>query len=119
MNATVKSIFSIFFVFFISFSGLAEVTLPEFGKQVVIDQTQTLSSNQIETLRTKLTDFYKSKGAQVAVLILPSTEEETIEQLGIRLAEKWKIGREGIDDGVILIVAKNDRKMPPKSSFFL
>jgi uncharacterized protein len=47
----------------------------------------------------------------VAILILPTTQPETIEQFGIRLAEAWKIGRGGVDDGVIVIVAKEDRKM--------
>src|ERR1019366_5563383 len=51
------------------------------------------------------------KGSQVAVLIVPTTAPETIEQYSIRVAEAWKIGRKKIDDGALLVVAKNDRKL--------
>ena len=59
----------------------------------------------------KLAAFEQRKGSQIAVLIVPTTGAETIEQYGIRVAEAWKLGREGIDDGVLFLVAKEDRAL--------
>lgn len=75
----------------------------------VTDLTGTLTRDQQTQLDTALAAIEREKGTQVAVLLLPSTHPETIEQYGIRLAEAWKIGRKGTDDGVIVIVAKADR----------
>jgi uncharacterized protein len=75
----------------------------------VTDLTGTLTRDQQAQLESQLVSLERDKGAQIAVLLLPTTLPETIEQFGIRLAEAWKIGRKGADDGVIVIVAKNDR----------
>lgn len=75
----------------------------------VTDLTGTLTRDQQAQLETQLAGLERDKGAQIAVLLLPTTRPESIEAFGIRLAEAWKIGRKGADDGVILIVAKNDR----------
>lgn len=75
----------------------------------VTDLTQTLSPAQQQALEQKLAALEAQKGSQLVVLIVPSTAPETIEQYAIRVAEAWKIGRKGIDDGVILLVAKTDR----------
>ncbi len=77
----------------------------------VTDLTATLDATQRGRLEARLAAIDRAGRAQVAVLLLPSTEPETIEQFGIRLAEAWKIGRKGADDGLIIIVAKNDRRM--------
>ena len=77
----------------------------------VTDLTGTLNGEQKSGLEQKLTDFEMRKGSQVVVLILPTTQPETIEQFGIRLFDAWKIGRKGVDDGVMLIVAKEDRRL--------
>ena len=77
----------------------------------MVDQTGTLSSGDIAALSQKLQDFETRKGSQIAVLIVPTTEPETIEQFAIRVAEAWKIGRKKIDDGAVLVVAKNDRHL--------
>ncbi|MBN1637998.1 MAG: YgcG family protein [Ignavibacteriales bacterium] len=79
--------------------------------QRVTDLTNTLALSEIDSLDSKLFHFEKEKGSQIAVLIIPTTQPETIEEYSIRVAEQWKIGREGIDDGVILIVAINDRTL--------
>ncbi|EPG68260.1 TPM domain-containing protein [Leptospira wolffii] len=76
----------------------------------VTDQTGTLSSSEISDLEIKLGKFEKRKGAQIVVLIVPTTAEETIEEYSIRVADAWKIGRKDIDDGVIFLIAKDDRK---------
>jgi len=91
-------------------SARAEVAVPPL-KARVTDLTGTLSASQIQSLESRLSDFERAKGSQVAVLMLPTTEPETIEQYSIRVADAWKIGRARVDDGVILVVAKNDRKL--------
>ncbi len=75
----------------------------------VTDLTQTLTPDQSAALDSRLRAYEAQKGTQIAVLIVPTTQPETIEQYSIRVAEQWKIGRQGVDDGVILLVAKNDR----------
>jgi len=87
-----------------------EVALPALTERVT-DLTGTLSAEDRASLTASLTALEKDKGAQVAIVLLLTTQPETIEQFGIRLAEAWKIGRKGVDDGVIVIVAKDDRKM--------
>ncbi|GMO92728.1 YgcG family protein [Bradyrhizobium sp. TM239] len=88
----------------------ADVAVPQLTGRVV-DQTGTLSSSETAALSQKLRDFETRKGSQIAVLIVPTTQPETIEQFSIRVAEAWKIGRKRIDDGAILVVAKNDRHL--------
>ncbi|WP_426423564.1 TPM domain-containing protein [Bradyrhizobium genosp. A] len=88
----------------------ADVAVPQLTGRVV-DRTGTLSSGDIASLSQKLSDFETRKGSQIAVLIVPTTDPETIEQFSIRVAEAWKIGRKKVDDGAILVVAKNDRHL--------
>ncbi|MDP1680312.1 MAG: YgcG family protein [Burkholderiales bacterium] len=77
----------------------------------VTDLTQTLSTPQQQALEQKLVALEAQKGSQIAVLIVPTTKPEEIEQFSIRVAEAWKLGRKGIDDGVILLMAKDDRTL--------
>ncbi|WP_262047987.1 TPM domain-containing protein [Bradyrhizobium sp. Bra78] len=91
-------------------AAAADVAVPQLTGRVV-DQTGTLSSGDIAALSQKLQDFETRKGSQLAVLIVPTTQPETIEQFSIRVAETWKIGRKKVDDGAILVVAKNDRHL--------
>jgi uncharacterized protein len=93
-----------------AFAAFADVAVPPLTGRVV-DQTGTLSSADIASLTQTLRALELRKGSQVAVLIVPTTEPETIEQYSIRVAEAWKIGRKKIDDGALLVVAKNDRKL--------
>jgi uncharacterized protein len=93
-----------------AFTALADVAVPPLSGRVV-DQTGTLSASDIASLTQKLKDLETRKGSQVAVLIVPTTAPETIEQFAIRAAETWKIGRRKIDDGALLVVAKDDRKL--------
>jgi uncharacterized protein len=87
----------------------AEVPVPPVAR--VTDQTGTLSREQIMTLELQLASFEKEKGSQIAVLIIPTAKPETIEQYALRIAETWKLGRKGVDDGALLLVAKNDREL--------
>jgi uncharacterized protein len=93
-----------------AFAAMADVAVPPLTGRVV-DKTATLSSGDIASLDQTLKDFEAKKGSQVAVLIVPTTQPETIEQFSLRVAEAWKVGRKKIDDGAILVVAKDDRKL--------
>jgi uncharacterized protein len=86
------------------------VPLPVLSARVT-DLTATLDETQRGRLEAQLAAIDRAGRAQIAILMLPSTQPEAIEQFGIRLAEAWKIGHKGADNGVIVIVAKNDRKM--------
>ena len=77
----------------------------------VTDITGTLAADQVAALDAKLRAFEQAKGSQVAVVIVRSTQPETIEQYALRVVEAWKIGRKGVDDGAILVVALDDRKL--------
>jgi uncharacterized protein len=77
----------------------------------VIDLTGTLSGGAVNKLESELADLEARKGSQIAVLVVPTTQPEDIEQYGIRVADQWKLGRKGTDDGAILIVAKDDRRV--------
>ena len=86
------------------------VPLPALTTRVT-DLTATLDATQKGRLEAQLAAIDRAGRAQIAVLLLPSTQPETIEQFGIRLGEAWKVGHKGADNGVIVIVAKDDRKM--------
>ena len=88
----------------------AQVPVPKF-EALVTDLTGTLTAQQQATLEEKLASFQARKGAQIAVLMLATTEPEDIAQFGIRVADAWKVGRAEPDDGVILLVAKDDRAL--------
>ena len=92
----------------IAFAALVEV--PDFTARV-IDLTQTLSEQQQTAFEAKLKSFEERKGSQIAVLIVPTTQPEDIAQYAIRVVDQWEVGRKDIDDGLLLLVAKDDRKM--------
>src|SRR6185436_15868235 len=77
----------------------------------VVDLTHTLSAAEISGLEAKLADWEARTSNQLAVLMVPTTQPEPIEAYSIRVAEQWKIGRKGQDNGVLFLIAKNDRKM--------
>lgn len=77
----------------------------------VTDLTGTLTPSQQSALEATLSALETEKGAQGAVLVVPTTQPEAIEQYALRVAETWKLGRKGVDDGVLLLVAKEDRTL--------
>jgi uncharacterized protein len=77
----------------------------------VTDLTATLDTGQKQQLESELAALEQRKGAQVAVLIVPTTGPEDIAQYSIRVFDEWKLGRKNIDDGVLLIVAKDDHRV--------
>ncbi|HKU07948.1 MAG TPA: YgcG family protein [Bradyrhizobium sp.] len=90
--------------------AFALVAVPQLTGRVV-DKTGTLSSGDIAQLTQTLADLERRKGSQIAVLIVPTTDGEAMEQFSLRVAEAWKIGRKKVDDGALLVVAKNDRRL--------
>lgn len=77
----------------------------------VTDLTGTLTAEQTQALQTRLAQLEQATGSQFAVLLIDSTEPEAIEQYAFRAAEAWKLGRSGVDDGVLLLVAVADRRL--------
>jgi uncharacterized protein len=86
------------------------VAVPELASPVT-DLTGTLTPDQSSALDAKLRAFAQARGSQVAVLIVPTTRPEEIEQYSIRVVEQWRLGREKVDDGVLLLVARDDRRV--------
>lgn len=92
----------------LSWLALAELAVPRL-KARVTDLTATLTQAERAALEQRLAAFEAEKGSQLAVLIVPSTRPESAEQYAIRVAEAWGLGRKGVDDGILLLVAKDDR----------
>jgi uncharacterized protein len=88
----------------------ADVAIPALTTRVT-DVTATLTDEQRAMLEQTLQAFEAKKGSQISVLVVPTTRPESIEQYSIRVVEQWKIGRKNVDDGVLLIVAKDDRTL--------
>jgi uncharacterized protein len=97
-------------VLWLSAAAWAEVPVPPL-KSRVTDLTATLSASQRSALESELQAFEARTGGQIAILLVPSTRPEAIEQYSIRVVEAWKLGRKGKDDGLLLLVAKNDHRM--------
>ena len=94
------------------------LSMPAFGLEAperpegrVTDYTRTLSGGEVAALERKLAAFERETTNQIAVLLIPSLAGDSLEDYSIRLAEKWKIGQKGKNNGVILLVVKNDRKL--------
>lgn len=106
-NGWVMLLFAIF-----AWAGIchADVAIPPLHARVT-DLTNTLDAQQTQQLESELAALEQRKGAQVVVLMLPTTQPETIEQYATRVFDAWKIGRKHVDDGVLLIVAKDDHKV--------
>ena len=97
-----------FLLLLLALPAFAQVAVPPL-KGRVTDLTGTLKPDQVAALEQMLQSFEARKGSQITVLMLPTTAPETIEQYALRVAEQWKIGRKNVDDGAVLVVAKDDR----------
>jgi uncharacterized protein len=109
LNAARAWLFVALFCFLSSAFAQNLVAVPE--RRIVTDLTGTLSEQEQNALTEKLRLFESRKGSQIAVLILPTTQPEAIEQYALRVSDTWKLGRKGVDDGALLVVAKDDRKL--------
>lgn len=87
-----------------------QVAVPALAARVT-DLTNTLNSEQRAALESHLAQFEQQEGSQIAILLVPTTQPEAIEQYSIRVVDEWKLGRKGVDDGILILVAKNDREM--------
>jgi uncharacterized protein len=88
----------------------SQVRVPPLERRVT-DLTGTLTADETAAIEQKLAAFEERKGSQIAVLFVPTTGPETIEQYGIRVVDEWRLGREDVDDGVLFLVAKEDRAL--------
>lgn len=88
----------------------AVLPLPSLSGRV-IDQTGTLDSAALAGLTAKLAQLEQTRGAQVVVVVVPTTAPEDIADYTQRLGDAWKIGRRDVGDGVLFVVAKNDRRL--------
>jgi uncharacterized protein len=95
---------------FFALTTWAQLAVPPLTARVT-DQTGTLTREQQAGLERMLQEFEARKGTQIAVLMVASTKPEPIEQYALRVGEQWKIGRNKVDDGAILVVAKDDRAL--------
>ena len=117
MNTGFRAVAALLLWLGLALSGLAQTLQPVpplTGR--VVDLTATLTAAQKQALEGELQAIEQRKGSQVAILIVATTQPEAIEQFGIRVAEAWKLGRgevdgKRVDDGVLLLVAKDDRKV--------
>lgn len=103
-------LYSLLALWAVCLAVFAEVPVPPLNARVT-DLTGTLTPDQRTGLENRLKAFEAEKGSQIALLLVPTTAPETIEQYSIRVAEQWKLGRKDLDDGVLVLVAKNDRAM--------
>jgi len=91
-------------------TGFGEQPVPDL-RMPVTDLTGTLSPADSQAIESRIRQIEAGHGSQIAVLIVDTTHPETIEQYAIRVAENWKLGREGVDDGVLLLVARQDHRI--------
>lgn len=112
MKSSLKSIVVLSVATLLAYSCFGQ-DLPEIPRleKRVTDLANLLSESEETFLTNQLKELETRKGSQLAILTVNSTKPETIEQYSIRVVDQWKLGREDVDDGVLLIVAKNDRKV--------
>ena len=97
-----------FLILLLAVPAWAQVAVPPL-KGRATDLTGTLKPEQVASLEQMLRSFEERKGSQIAVLMVRTTAPETIEQYALRVAEQWQVGRKKVDDGVVLVIAKDDR----------
>lgn len=110
MAMNTARVFALAFTLSWSFIAGAQIAVPPLAGRFT-DQTATFTAEQKAALEQTLQAFEVRKGSQLAVLIVSTTAPEAIEQYALRVAEQWKLGRKKVDDGAILVVAKNDRAL--------
>jgi uncharacterized protein len=101
---------SVILLFLAALNAFAFQQVPTLTARVT-DLTGTLTEQQKNSLENELEAYENEKGSQIVVLLVPTTDPYPIENYSIRVAEDWKIGREGVDDGIIMVIAKEDRKI--------
>jgi len=110
MRILARLLFFLCLLLAVSRGVAAQAPVPPLDARVT-DVAGALSAAQKTVLEERLAVFEGEKGSQIAVLIVPTTAPEAIEQYSIRVVEQWKLGRKGVADGVLLLIALQDRKM--------
>lgn len=107
-----KRYLAISFLLIISWCSYGLTDIPALHQRV-IDTTNTLTSTQLLNLELSITEFEKTRtdGAQIIVLMIAKLDNETIEQYAERVFRTWGIGRKGLDNGILLLIVKDDRRM--------
>ena len=117
-SALMKSIlFSLLFV--ISISGQAQLTVPEHEGRWIHDDANVLSPQAVSSLELMLKAERDSTSNQIAVLIIPTLEGEIVEEYSLRVAESWRLGQESKDNGVLLLIVINERKVRIEAGYGL
>ncbi|HEY5000048.1 MAG TPA: TPM domain-containing protein [Usitatibacter sp.] len=86
------------------------VPVPKLAAHVT-DLTATLTASERDAIEAKLRAFEAARGSQVAILLVPTIGSETLEEFAGRVTDEWKLGRKGVDDGVLFVIAKQERKL--------
>lgn len=109
LGISLNRLFLLIFCLILSIDSFASMVEVPHLQAELMDLSGTLSESEQKVLKAKLYALEQSKAGQFAVLIIPSTGSESIEQYSIRVVEQWQLGQKGLDNGVLLIIAKNDR----------
>ncbi len=89
--------------------AVAQRAVPELWGMRVHDEARVLSQQTVQELETQLKQFEDSTSNQIAILIIPSLDGEVLDEYALRVAEYWKLGQEEQDNGVLLLIAVEDR----------
>jgi uncharacterized protein len=119
MYSSFRLYFTLFVSLFFSVEIYSQRAIPEHGGVWVHDEANVLSPSTVAQLERVLKAERDSTSNQIAILIVPSLEGEDMDGFSIRVAEKWKAGDEKKDNGVIFIVAIQDRKMRIETGYGL
>ncbi|WP_437919276.1 TPM domain-containing protein [Sphingobacterium sp. LRF_L2] len=109
MRYKIKSLLSALFVCFLSILTLRGQDLPQNTNRLVSDFTGTLSNAEIKALESKISAFWDSTSTEIAVVMISTTDGYEIADYGVRLAKKWAIGNRKSNNGVLVLVALDDR----------
>jgi uncharacterized protein len=110
MVRSLRAALAVAALLFVALAAFGAQTLPSVTSRVT-DVTGTLTSAQRAALEERLATFEAKKGSQIAVVLVQTTDPETIEEYSFRLAEQVKLGRKKVDDGALLVVAIKDHKL--------
>lgn len=111
LNSKLKYLWGLGLLLCLTIAQAWALEVPEKPAGWVTDLTGTLSHDEIMALNRKLAAFERETTNQIAVLLIPSLEGDSLEDYSIRVAEKWKVGQKGKNNGVILLIVKNDRRI--------
>lgn len=105
-----KNLMALLFLIALPFSAQEKNEIPQL-RTFAVDYTDTLNESELRHIESTLSKLEDENGAQVVLVIVPTTGQETIEEYALKIAEKNKVGRKKKDDGVVVLIAKNDRKI--------